>query len=69
MLWAGVGGEPRVVGYFKALRDNVLTKGVGAGGTLKLFVLMLCISKGTPPPCKESICYAFYSLRHGHLLI
>jgi len=69
MLRAGVGGERREVGHFKALRDDVPTKGVGVGGTLKRFVLMLWILNSTPPPCKENICYAFLSLRHGHLLM
>lgn len=58
------GGELRELATSK-LSDMMPTKGTGGNQSC----LFQCILKCTPPPCKENICYAFCSLRHGHLLI
>lgn len=58
------GGELRELATSK-LSDMMPTKGNGG----KQSCLFQCILKCTPPPCKENICFAFCSLRHGHLLI
>lgn len=51
------------IGHLKALWHDAHQ----SGG--KQSCLFQCILKCTPPPCKENICFAFCSLRHGHLLI